>query len=130
VKGPFDHLVDVDCYHALPDGLRDAYAAGVAAVARKDADFYLAGINNPPASWRLLRAGGISLAELHRRFSDFVLEDEETSAGIGAMRHVVLYHLVRKEKGDDSCHVTGPGLCPVVGCARTSGAARPSTWCC
>ncbi len=96
VTGPFDLLVDVGCYHAIPDGLRDAYAVGVGAVARRGADFYLAGINDPPASWRLLRAGGISPVEVHRRFTDFVLEDEQTSAGPGAMRRFVLYHLVRK----------------------------------
>ena len=96
VQGPFDLLVDVGCYHAIPDRLRDAYAAGVGAVARQGADFYLAGITDPPASWRLLRAGGISPAEVRRRFSDFVLEDERATAGVGAMRQFLLYHLVRK----------------------------------
>ncbi|MGO9962534.1 MAG: class I SAM-dependent methyltransferase [Acidimicrobiales bacterium] len=96
VEGPFDLLVDIGCYHAIPDGMRDAYAAGVAGVARSGADFYLAGITDPPASWRLLGAGGISPAEVCRRFSAFALEDEQTSAGMGAMRHFALYHLVRK----------------------------------
>ncbi len=96
VGGPFDLLLDIGCYHAVPDGLRDAYAAGVTAVARKGADFYLAGITDPPASWRLLRAGGIRPAEVGRRFSNFVLEDEQSSTGMGAMRQFVLYHLVRK----------------------------------
>ena len=47
IDGPFDLLVDVGCYHAIPDGLREAYAAGVAGVARSGADFYLAGISIP-----------------------------------------------------------------------------------
>jgi cyclopropane fatty-acyl-phospholipid synthase-like methyltransferase len=96
VQGPFDLLVDVGCYHAIPDYLRDAYAAGVAAVARKGGDLYLAGITDPPASWRLLHAGGVSRAEVRRRFSDFVLEEDQASAGMGAIRQFVLYHLVRK----------------------------------
>ncbi len=44
VTGPFDLLIDIGCYHAIPEGLRDAYAAEVTAVARPGADFYLAGI--------------------------------------------------------------------------------------
>ncbi|MGD0982942.1 MAG: class I SAM-dependent methyltransferase [Acidimicrobiales bacterium] len=97
VRGPFDLLVDVGCYHAIPDGLRDAYAAGVAAVARESADFYLTGISEPPASWRLLGAGGASSAEIRRRFgTDFVLEDVQTAGPTGRMSQFNLYHLVRK----------------------------------
>ena len=97
VRGLFDLLVDVGCYHAIPDRLRDAYAAGVAAVAREGADFYLAGISEPPASWRLLGAGGANSAEIRRRFdNDFVLEDEQTAGAMGRISQFKLYHLVRK----------------------------------
>ena len=100
VRGPFELLVDIGCYHAIPAGLRDSYAAGVAAVAREGADFYLAGISDAPASWRLLGARGVSSAELRSRFGDdFVLQEEQTTAAVGRVSQFVLYHLVRKQLG-------------------------------
>jgi len=97
VTGSFDLLLDVGCFHAIPAGLRDAYAAEVAEVARKGADLYLAGITDAPASWRLLGAGGVGAAELRRRFSTgFDLVDEQPADGKGRMSKFVLYHLVRK----------------------------------
>jgi SAM-dependent methyltransferase len=97
VVGPFDLVVDVGCYHALPESLRDAYEAGVASVSGPGSDFYLSGISNPPATWRLLHAKGVDAAELHLRFdADFVLSDERPLGPIGRASHFVLYHLVRK----------------------------------
>jgi len=97
-SGPFDLMMDIGCYHAIPAGLRDAYTAEVAAVARPGADFYLAGITDPPATWRLLGARGVSAAELHRRLgADFDLADERTAGPAGRVSHFVLYHLVRKQ---------------------------------
>ena len=91
-------MMDIGCYHAIPARLRDAYAAEVAAVARPGADFYLAGIADPPATWRLLGAQGVSAAELRRRFgADFDLADERTAGPAGRVPHFVLYHLVRKQ---------------------------------
>jgi cyclopropane fatty-acyl-phospholipid synthase-like methyltransferase len=100
VRGPFELLVDIGCYHAIPARLRDSYAAGVAAVAREGADFYLAGISDAPASWRLLGARGVSSAELRSRFGDaFLLQEEQTTAAVGRVSQLVLYHLVRKQLG-------------------------------
>ncbi len=96
ISGPFDLLLDIGCYHAVPAGLRDAYAAEAAAVARPGADLYLAGISDPPATWRLLGAHGVSAAELRHRFgADFDLVDERTAGLVGRAAHFVLYHLVR-----------------------------------
>lgn len=98
VSGPFDLMLDIGCYHAIPASLRDAYAAEAAAVARPGADFYLAGIANPPATWRLLGAQGISGGELRNRFgADFHLVDERTAGPAGRVSQFVLYHLVRKQ---------------------------------
>jgi SAM-dependent methyltransferase len=97
VRGPFDLLIDIGCYHAIPDGFRDAYVAGIAAVARKGADFYLAGVSDAPASWRLLGAKGVSAAELRRRFDDdFLLTEEQTAGAMGRVSQLVRYHLVRR----------------------------------
>ncbi len=97
VQGRFDLILDIGCYHGAPAGRRDAYAAEVAAVAQQGGDFYLAGISDPPASWRLLRATGVSAEELRNRFgSYFELVDERAAPGAGRMSHFVLYHLVRK----------------------------------
>lgn len=96
VEGPFDLVVDIGCYHAIPERRRDAYAAGVAAVAHTGADFYLAGIAEPPASWRLLGAHGVDAAELRRRFgAAFVLGGGRKVGGAGRAREFVVYHLVR-----------------------------------
>jgi SAM-dependent methyltransferase len=97
VQGPFDLVMDAGCYHAIPAGLREAYAAEVAAVARHGADFYLAGISGPPLSWRLLGAHGVSAAELRHRFSgDFELAEQRPAGPMGRMSAFVLYHLVRR----------------------------------
>ena len=96
VRGPFDLIMDIGCFHVLPAGLRGAYAVEVAAVARQGADFYLAGIWRA-ASWRLLGAQGVGAAELRRRFGgDFDLAEERAAGPMGRRYRFVLYHLVRK----------------------------------
>ena len=96
VTGPFDLILDVGCYHAIPNRLRDKYAAEVAAASRPGADFYLAGITHPPASWRLLGANGVDAAELRLRFGNtFDVADERSAGSIGRMRQLNWYHLVR-----------------------------------
>lgn len=97
VLGPFDLLVDVGCYHTIPVERRDAYAAEVAAVARPGADLYLAGVSDPPATWRLLGAKGLSPADVRGRFgAHFALVDQRAAAPMGRASTFVLYHLVRK----------------------------------
>ena len=98
VAGHFDLMIDIGCYHAIPAGRRDAYAAEMAAVARPGADFYLAGIADPPATWRLLGARGVSAGELRRRFGAyFDLADEQAAGPAGRVSHFVLHHLVRNQ---------------------------------
>ena len=102
VQGPFDLIMDTGCFHGIAADLRPSYAAEVAAVASPRADFYLAGITDPPASWRLLGARGVGAEEVHEHFdSDFELVDKHQGAGSGSMSHFVLYHLVRR-RGDDA----------------------------
>lgn len=97
VSGPFDLVIDIGCYHAIPEGLRDGYAAEVAAVTKPGTDFYLAGISDPPASWRLLGARGVSADELRRLFgADFELTEAGTAGPAGRVAQFVVYHLVRK----------------------------------
>ncbi len=97
VEGPFDLILDIGCYHAIPDRRRDAYAAEVAAVARTGADFFLAGTEDPPASWRLLGARGVDAAELHRRFGrDFDLVEARTVGGVGRISEFDLFRMVRR----------------------------------
>jgi len=92
VQGPFDLLLDIGCYHAVPVSRRDAYAAGVAAAARPGACFYLAGVGAPPASWRLLGACGVTADEIRSRFGDsFDLAGQQE---LGS--RFAAYHLVRK----------------------------------
>jgi len=71
VRGDFDLVVDIGCYHGIPAGRRDAYVAEVAAVTAPGADLYLAGVSNPPAAWRLLGARGINADDLRRRFGAY-----------------------------------------------------------
>ncbi len=98
VQGPFDLIMDTGCYHGIAEGLRDAYAAEVAAVAAPDADFYLAGISDPPATWRLLGARGVSADDLRRHFgANFDLAEEQRTGAGGRAAHFGLYHLVRHQ---------------------------------
>jgi SAM-dependent methyltransferase len=97
VVGPFDLIVDTGCYHGIPAGRRDDYATEVGAVAGPGADFYLAGISDPPVTWRLLGARGVDADDLRRRFgADFDLVDERAGGKRGRASHFVLYHLVRR----------------------------------
>ncbi len=98
INPPFDLIMDTGCYHGIPAGLRDAYATEVAAVARPGADFYLAGISDPPAIWRLLGARGVDVADLRRHFgADFDLAGQQAAAARGRQSQFVLYHLVRQQ---------------------------------
>ena len=93
VRGPFDLLLDIGCYHTIPAGRRDAYVAGAAEAARPGADFYLAGIADPPRLWRLLGAAGIPAGEIRSRFGPyFRLADQQRTGPL------VAYHLVRHDK--------------------------------
>jgi SAM-dependent methyltransferase len=97
VQGPFDLVIDIGCYHGIPAGRRDAYAAEVSAVTRPGADFYLAGVAHPPATWRLLGAGGVTVEEIRRRFGAyFDLKDEAAASGAGRATAFVRFHLVRR----------------------------------
>jgi len=98
VRGEFDLVVDIGCYHGIPAGRRDAYAAEVAAVTKPGADLYLAGVSDPPAAWRLLGARGINADDLRRRFGAyFDLVDERKAGAIGRAGPFVLYHLLRRD---------------------------------
>jgi len=105
VGGQFDLVIDIGCYHAIPARLRDSYAAEVAALTVPGADLYLAGIADPPATWRLLSADGVSAGDLHRRFgTNFDLADQRTAGPAGRAGRFVLYHLIRKHPS------SGPAL--------------------
>ena len=91
VQGPFDLQLDIGCYHTIAASRRDAYVAGAAAAARPGADFYLAGIADPPRLWRLLGARGISADEIKSRFGpDFSVASQQRTGA-----RLVAYHLVR-----------------------------------
>jgi SAM-dependent methyltransferase len=97
IHGQFDLVIDIGCYHTIPAERRDLYAAEVAAAAQPGADMYLAGISDPPATWRLLGAKGLSAPELRGRFgANFDLADERPASPMGRASTFVLYHLVRK----------------------------------
>jgi hypothetical protein len=97
VNGPFDLILDIGCYHAIPARLRDAYAREVASVARPGADVYLAGITDPPALWRVFGARGITTDDLRRRFGrDFDQADQLPVGHTGHAAHFVVHHLPRK----------------------------------
>lgn len=106
-------MVDIGCYHGIPAGRRDAYAAEVAAVTKPGADLYLAGVSDPPAAWRLLGARGINADDLRRRFGAyFDLVDERKAGAIGRAGPFVLYHLLRRDvlTGDADRSLAAAGL--------------------
>ena len=68
----------------VPAGLRDSYVTEVAAVTKPGADLYLAGVADPPATWRLLGARGANADDLRGRFgAQFELVDERKVASPG-----------------------------------------------
>ena len=90
VSGDFDLVIDIGCYHGVPSRRRYSYVTEVAAVTRPGGDLYLAGICDPPASWRLVGAPGVDAGDLRRRFGgDFDLVGEQKAG------RFVRYHLVR-----------------------------------
>jgi len=91
VRGPFDLLLDIGCYHTIPASRRDAYVAGAAGAARPGADFYLAGLADPPRLWRLLGAHGVGADEIKSRFGPYFTVAGQQRRG----RRLVAYHLVR-----------------------------------
>ena len=91
VREPFDLLLDIGCYHTIPASRRDAYVAGAAGAARPGADFYLAGIADPPRLWRLLGARGIGGDEIKSRFGPYFSVAGQQRRGA----RLVAYHLVR-----------------------------------
>ena len=91
VRGPFDLLLDIGCYHTIPASRRDAYVAGAAGAARPGADFYLAGLADPPRLWRLLGAHGIGDDEIKSRFARYFSIAGQQRRGA----RLVAYHLVR-----------------------------------
>jgi len=91
VRGPFDLLLDIGCYHTVPASRRDAYVAGAAGAARPGADFYLAGLADPPRLWRLLGARGIGADEIKSRFGPYFSLAGQQRRGA----RLVVYHLVR-----------------------------------
>jgi len=116
VRGDFDLVVDIGCYHGIPAGRRDAYVAEVAAVTAPGADLYLAGVSNPPAAWRLLGARGINADDLRRRFGAYFdppLVDERKAGPIGRAGSFVLYHLLRR--GATTAALVGDASTPVIG---------------
>jgi cyclopropane fatty-acyl-phospholipid synthase-like methyltransferase len=103
VEGRFDLIMDTGCYHGIAASLRDSYVAEVAAVAAPGADFYLAGITDPPATWRLVGARGASVEDVHEHFDPhFELVEEQRRTGPGSMSHFVLYHLERRQRAAGS----------------------------
>ena len=97
VTGPFDLVLDIGCYHAIPERGRHAYATEVAAVTAPGADFYIAGISKAPASWRLLGARGTSADEVNGRFgSAFEVVEHWSPEPLGHNHEFILYHLVRQ----------------------------------
>ena len=84
VRGKFDLVFDIGCYHGIPAGPRDAYVSEVAAVTKPGADLYLAGVPDPAPTWRLLGARGINAEDLRQRFGAyFNLVDEQKAGAIG-----------------------------------------------
>lgn len=96
IDGPFDLVIDIGCFHTVPTDRRPAYATEVAAVTRPGTHLYLAGVSDPPPSWRLIGARGVTTADLRRYFGDaFMLVGHEPFGPIGDLTNFTLYHLVR-----------------------------------
>ncbi len=66
VRGPFDLVVDIGCFHAVPASGREAYARGVASLTRPGATFMMFAFARLPCSCGLRGSGGAPEAEVRR----------------------------------------------------------------
>jgi len=99
------------------------------ATTRPGGDLYLAGVTNPPATWRLLGARGLSARDLRRRFGpDFELADQQTAGQIGRAGTFVFYHLVRRRPGtaDAAGDITAASASTGPGSVRPAQRLRAS----
>jgi hypothetical protein len=97
VRGPFDLVIDIGCYHGIPTSRRDATRLRWRPSRVRGADFYLAGVSHPPAIWRMLGATGITTEDIRKRFgADFDLIDEQGAGHVGSAPAFTRFHLVRR----------------------------------
>ena len=78
----FNLIVDSGCYYGLPQGQRDAYAAGVTAVAAPKALLLIAGFTRIPGI-----GAGIGEADLRRRFKGWQVRCDAKVSVEEIMRH-------------------------------------------
>jgi SAM-dependent methyltransferase len=91
VKGPFDLMLDLGCFHSIPNERRDAYVAGAARVAMPGATFLLFAFGEKGPGGTMAPE-----AEIRRRFlSDFDLA--EVRAGAPYLKQT-WYRMIRKRK--------------------------------
>ena len=75
VRGPFDFVLDIGCFHGIPAERRPAYAGGVAAVTQPGATLLMFAFGRPGACG-FLRFGGASHDVVTRTFGgDFEIVD-------------------------------------------------------
>ena len=80
VRGPFDLVVDVSCYHGLSAQDQRRYAAGARSVTSEGAAVLLFGVERVPLAWRLIGAAGIDVVRLQHDFgSTFRVERSGTN---------------------------------------------------
>ncbi|MDQ6720889.1 MAG: class I SAM-dependent methyltransferase [Candidatus Dormibacteraeota bacterium] len=89
VSGPFDLMLDLGCFHSIPDQRRDAYVRETAKVAAPGATFLLFAFGERGP-------GGIQApeAEIRRRFgADFDVAEVKAGASFGKQ---TWYRMIRK----------------------------------
>ena len=88
VTGPFDLMLDLGCFHSIPDERRDAYAGEAGRVAAPGATFLLFAFGEKGPG-----PGFASEAEIRRRFGrDFDLAEARPG---GAFRKQTWYRMIR-----------------------------------
>jgi len=88
VTGPFDLMLDLGCFHSIPDERRDAYAGEAARVAGPGATFLLFAFGEKGPG-----PGFAAEAEIRRRFGrDFDLAEVRPG---GAFRKQTWYRMIR-----------------------------------
>lgn len=74
-------LLDLGCFHSIPDAARDAYVRGVTAVARAGATFLIFGFVRIDGSGSRLGPRGLAPAEVAQRFAGGWAVDAENRGG-------------------------------------------------
>jgi SAM-dependent methyltransferase len=94
IRGSFDLVVDVGCFHGLSRASQLSCARGVVSLTAPGAEMLLLGVQNPPLAWRLIGAAGAPRGGVEAAFgADFEIR---CARAMQSRLSFTAYRLVRR----------------------------------